>query len=84
MADKAHILTDKKLEEMERRLSAIYSVSHKKIQAKMLKFSKSIQVKSDNLLKAINEAETEAEQKAAKNAYLQYFKKEVVTCAKMM
>lgn len=78
MADKAHILTDKKLEEMERRLSAIYSVSHKKIQAKMLKFSKSIQVKSDNLLKAINEAETEAEQKAAKNAYLQYFKKEVV------
>ena len=36
MADKAHILTDKKLEEMEKRLSAIYSASQRKIQAKML------------------------------------------------
>lgn len=78
MADKAHILTDKKLEEMERRLSAIYSASHKKIQSKMLKFAKGIDGKASELLKAIKEAKTEAEQKAAKNAYLQYFKKEVV------
>ena len=34
MADKAHILTDKKLEEMERRLSAIYSAAQKDIQKK--------------------------------------------------
>ena len=78
MADKAHILTDKKLEEMERRLSAIYSASHKKIQAKMLDFAKNIDGKASELLKAIKEAETETEEKAAKNAYLQYFKKEVV------
>ena len=26
MADKAHVLTDEKLEEMEKRLSAIYSI----------------------------------------------------------
>lgn len=78
MADNAHILTDKKLEEMERRLSAIYSASHKKIQAKMLEFAKSIDDKASELLKAIKEAETETEEKAAKNAYLQYFKKEVV------
>ena len=78
MADKAHILTDKKLEEMERRLSAIYSVSQKKIQAKMLEFAKGIDSKASELLKAIKEAETEAEEKAAKNAYLQYFKKVVV------
>lgn len=32
MADKAHILTDKKLEEMERHLSAIYSRAEKEIQ----------------------------------------------------
>ena len=32
MADKAHILTDEKLEEMERRLSAIYSRAEKEIQ----------------------------------------------------
>lgn len=78
MADKAHILTDKKLEEMERHLSAIYSASHKKIQAKMLDFAKGIDSKASELLKAIKEAETETEEKAAKNAYLQYFKKEVV------
>lgn len=78
MADKAHILTDKKLEEMERRLSAIYSASHKKIQAKMLEFARGIDGKASDLLKAIKEAETETEEKTAKNAYLQYFKKEVV------
>ena len=32
MADKSHILTDQKLEEMERRLSAIYSRAEKEIQ----------------------------------------------------
>ena len=78
MADKAHILTDKKLEEMERHLSAIYSASYKKIQAKMLEFAKGIDGKASELLKAIRQAETETEAKTAKNAYLQYFKKEVV------
>ena len=34
MADKAHILTDKKLEEMEKHLSAIYSEAQKDIQKK--------------------------------------------------
>ena len=78
MADKAHILTDEKLEQMEKRLSAIYSSSYKKIKAKMLEFAKRIDVKANELLKGIKQAETEAEEKAAKNAYLQYFKKEVV------
>ena len=78
MADKAHILTDEKLEQMEKRLSAIYSASYKKIQAKMLEFAKGIDGKANELLKEIKQAETETEAKAAKNAYLQYFKKEVV------
>ena len=34
MADKAHLLTDEKLEEMEKRLSAIYSTAQKDIQKK--------------------------------------------------
>lgn len=34
MADKAHILTDKKLEQMEKQLSAIYSTAQKDIQKK--------------------------------------------------
>jgi hypothetical protein len=78
LADKAHRATDKKLEQMEKRLSAIYSASYKKIQSKMLKFAKGIDGKASELLKAIKEAKTETEEKAAKNAYLQYFKKEVV------
>jgi hypothetical protein len=78
MADKAHILTDKKLEEMEKHLSAIYSVSQRKIQSKMLEFAKSIEDETDELLKAISQAETEEEKSKAKKAYLQYFKKEVL------
>ena len=78
MADKAHRLTDIKLEQMEKHLSAIYSASYKKIQSKMLKFAKGIDGKASELLKAIKEAKTETEEKAAKNAYLQYFKKEAI------
>lgn len=78
MADKAHILTDKKLEEMERRLSAIYSDSEKKIQSKMLDFAKGIEGRASELLNAIKQAKTEDEAKKAKNDYIQYFKKEVV------
>ena len=78
MADKAHSKTDLKLEEMEKHLSAIYSVSYKKIQSKMLEFAKTIEKKSSELLKAISQAETEEEKNKAKKAYLQYFKKEVI------
>jgi SPP1 gp7 family putative phage head morphogenesis protein len=38
LADKAHILTDKKLEEMEKRLSAIYSEAEKDLQKKADEF----------------------------------------------
>ena len=76
--DKAHRLTDKKLEEMEKRLSAIYSASEKKIQSKMLEFAKSIEGRASELLNAIKQAKTEKEAKKAKNDYIQYFKKEVV------
>ena len=76
--DKAHRLTDKKLEEMEKRLSAIYSASEKKIQSKMLDFAKSIEGRASELLNAIKQAKTENEAKKAKNDYIQYFKKEVV------
>ena len=76
--DKAHRLTDKKLEEMEKRLSAIYSASEKKIQSKMLGFAKSIEGRASELLNAIKQAKTENEAKKAKSNYIQYFKKEVV------
>ena len=78
MADVAHKKTDLKLEQMEKRLSAIYSDSQRKIQSKMLEFAKSIEPETSELLKAIKKAKTEEEKSKAKKAYLQYFKKEVV------
>ena len=42
MADTAHRLTDEKLEEMEKRLSSIYSRAEKTVQKKMADYAKSI------------------------------------------
>ena len=57
MADKAHRLTDEKLEEMEKRLSAIYSRTEKTVQKKMADYAKSIDEKSAELLQAYNDAD---------------------------
>ena len=61
MADKAHRLTDEKLEEMEKRLSAIYSRAEKTVQKKMADYAKSIDEKSAKLLQAYNDSETEGD-----------------------
>ena len=52
MADIAHQLTDEKLEEMEKRLSAIYSRAEKTVQKKMADYAASIDEKSAELLQA--------------------------------
>ena len=57
MADTAHRKTDLKLEEMEKRLSAIYSGVEKTIQKKMADYAKSIDEKSAKLLQAYNDAD---------------------------
>ena len=81
MADKAHILTDEKLAQMEKRLSAIYSEAQKSLQAKMLDFAKSVENESTQLLDAIKQSTTQEEEKAAKDAYLRFFKGVVKTKA---
>lgn len=78
MADKAHIAVDKKLAVMEKRISAIYSTSYKKSLSKMLDFAKSFDKKSSELLKAVRNAENEAEKQKAKKAYINYYRKEIV------
>ena len=75
MADKAHILTDEKLEEMERHLSAIYSRAEKTVQKKMADYAKSIDEKSAELLQAYKDAETEDEKRKAKKAYIRFYRK---------
>lgn len=77
MADKAHILTDKKLEEMEKRLSAIYSRAEKTVQKKMTDYAKSIDEKSAEILQAYKDAETEDEKRKAKKAYIRFYRQVV-------
>ena len=75
MADTAHAKTDLKLEEMEKRLSAIYSRAAKTVQKKMADYAKSIDEKSAELLQAYKDAETEGEKKKAKKEYIRFYRK---------
>ena len=75
MADTAHAKTDKKLEEMEKRLSAIYSRAEKTVRKKMADYAKSIDEKSEELLQAYKNAETEDEKRKAKVAYIRFYRK---------
>ena len=75
MADKAHAKTDQKLEEMEKRLSVIYSRAEKTVQKKMADYAKSIDEKSAELLQAYNDAETEDEKRKAKKEYIRFYRK---------
>ena len=77
MADKAHRLTDKKLEEMEKRLSAIYSRAEKTVQKKTADFAKSIDEKSAELLQAYKDSKTEDEKQKAKKAYIRFYRQAV-------
>ena len=73
MADTAHRLTDLKLEEMEKRLSAIYSRAGKTVQKKMADYAKSIDEKSSELLQSYKDAETDGEKQRAKKAYIRFY-----------
>lgn len=75
MSDKVHRLTDEKLEEMEKRLSAIYSRAEKTVQKKMADYAKTIDEKSAELLQAYKDAETEDEKRKAKKAYIRFYRK---------
>ena len=77
MADTAHRLTDLKLEEMEKQLSAIYSRAGKTVQKKMADYAKSIDEKSAELLQAYKDAETEDEKRKAKKAYIRFYRQVV-------
>ena len=57
MADTAQRKTDEKLEEMEKRLSDIYSRTEKTVQKKMADYAKSIDEKLAELLQAYNDAD---------------------------
>ena len=78
MADIAHELTDRELEKMERHLSAIYARAEKDVAAEFKPVLKAVKKNADELYKAIQEAEDEKAEKAAKNVYKAFYRSEVL------
>lgn len=68
MADKAHRLTDEKLEEMEKRLSAIYSRANKEIGERWKEYLVESQAEIDELQKAYDLAKKSGDSKETKKA----------------
>ena len=68
MADKAHRLTDEKLEEMEKRLSAIYSRAEKEIGERWKEYLVEAQAEIDELQKAYDLAKKGGDQKEIRKA----------------
>ena len=68
MADKAHLLTDEKLEEMEKRLSAIYSRAEKEIGERWKEYLVESQTEIDELQKAYELAKKGGDAKEIRKA----------------
>ena len=68
MADKSHVLTDEKLEEMEKRLSAIYSRAKKEIGERWKEYLAESQAEIDELQKAYELAKKSGDAKEIKKA----------------
>ena len=68
MADKAHQITDKKLEEMEKRLSAIYSRAEKEIGERWKEYLAEAQAEIDELQKAYELAKKSGDAKEIRKA----------------
>ena len=68
MADKSHILTDEKLEEMEKRLSAIYSRAEKEIGERWKEYLVESQAEVDKLQKAYETAKKGGDAKEIRKA----------------
>ena len=68
MADKAHVLTDEKLEEMEKRLSAIYSRAEKEIGERWKEYLVESQTEVDKLQKAYETAKKSGDSKEIRKA----------------
>lgn len=66
MADKAHVLTDEKLEQMEKRLSAIYSDAQKSVGKEWDSYLKQSNKEIDELQKLYDKAKKENNQKNIK------------------
>lgn len=73
MVDRAHAWTDKKIEEMQRHLSVVYSGLRKSIDNQCKKYAETIKLKTDALMDDIENAEDEKAKKEAERKYKAFF-----------
>lgn len=71
--DAAHVATDKEIVKIQRHLRRIYAAAEKDVAGYLSEWAKSIEAEAARLLKAIRDAETEKQARAAKNAYKRFF-----------
>lgn len=73
MADRAHLWTDKKIEEIQSKLSVEYSDLQKSVSKKCTSFAKRIQSQAKPLMDDIENANDEESRKKANRAYKSYY-----------
>ena len=71
--DAAHVATDKEIELLQRQILSVYTQAEKQINTELQRWAKSVKETADKLLKAVKDAGTDTERKAAENAYKQFF-----------
>lgn len=72
--DKAHIETDKLLEDMEKHIASIYNRAYKELSKKWVEYLKKAEKKADSLLKAVSTAKTPEEKAKAERQYKAYLR----------
>lgn len=72
--DKAHIETDKMLENMEKHIASIYNRAYKETSKKWVEYLKKAEKKADSLLKAVSTAKTPEEKAKAERQYKAYLR----------
>lgn len=73
MVDRAHDLTDKQIELMQRRMPGLYRSAKKESLAAFMAYLKTIKVRADRLYENITTAQTDEEKRAAKAEYVRYW-----------
>lgn len=76
--DKAHELTDKRIEQMRRHMALFYNNAAKDVSDIFAKYVEEIQAKANELFAAISEAKDEKSKRAAENAYKQFYVSKVI------
>lgn len=81
MADKAHRLTDDKIDEIEKYIESKYRKLKSNISGIMLEYAENIESQADELLVDVKTALTDKKRMAAKNAYTEFIRTEIIGSA---